>query len=382
MRDAVKRILRNLRLLRLLRFSRGAFCRFLDILAGAFCFIFVRPPHLGIPRRILAIRLDRIGDLVLTTPALRALKETYPQARLVVLARRYTKDIIGGLPFVDDVIAKDDFSKKQLVERLREEHFDAALAFHPDAGANRLMWMARIPRRIGFKICGSGVFLTHAVFDDRHRRIRHEVETALEIAGNIGAKTDDRTPAVATSEEGELFAEQFFKKHGLAAGDRFVIIHPGARQPYVRWRKQGFAEVADRLIREKKARVLLVGSEEERTLVYAVVELMRERPIVAVGLNLTRLISVVKRARLFVGNSTGPMHLAAALRVPVVAIFGATHPRDSFKEWGPWGKGHIVVSRDPGCRHCHPGDCLTFECMKAVAAEDVFAAVSKLLGEG
>lgn len=361
------------------RCVRGAFCGLMDGLADAFCFFFIRAHRPENLRHILAIRLDRIGDMVLTTPALRALKETFPEARLTVLASRYTKDIIEGLPFVDEVLPAEDFTKRELLRRLREGRFDVALGFHPDIFVNYLPWKAGIPMRIGYKFCGSGIFLTSSFWDDRHKRIRHEVESALEVVSKIGAATVDRSLSVAVKEEGELFTGEFFKNYGLTAQDRVVIVHPGARQPYIRWRKQGFAEVADRLITERKVKLILIGSESERMLVESVTEQMREKPIVAVGLNLVRLISVLKRSRLFIGNSTGPMHLAAGLGVPVVAIFGATHPRDSAQEWGPWGRGHVVVAKNTACRACHPGDCSYFKCMDAVTPGQVFDAAVGLL---
>lgn len=379
MREVLKKILKGLNVLRYLRGVRGALCILADGLADLFCFFFVRAHRPGTFRRILAIRLDRIGDMVLTTPALRALKETFPEAKLTILASRYTKDIIEGLPFVDEVLAAEDFTKKQLVGSLRAGGFDISLGFHPDMFVNYLPWKAGIPIRIGYKLCGSGIFLTTSLRDDRHQRIRHEVESALEVVSKIGAATGDRSLCVAVHEEGELFADEFFKKYGLTQEERAVVIHPGARQPYIRWRKQGFAEVADRLMIERKVKVILIGSESERMLVEFVTRDMREKPIVAVGLNLVRLISVFKRSRLFIGNSTGPMHLAAGLGVPVVAIFGATHPRDSAREWGPWGKGHVVVAKNTHCRACHPGDCADFKCMDAVTPGDVFDAAVGLL---
>jgi ADP-heptose:LPS heptosyltransferase len=95
------------------------------------------------------------------------------------------------------------------------------------------------------------------------------------------------------------------------------------------------------------------------------------------GLQLTQLVSLIKKCHLFIGNSTGPMHIAAAIGVPVVAIFGNIHPLDSYLEWGPWGEGHIVVSKNLNCPDCHPGNCRAFSCMELITAEEVFAAAKK-----
>ena len=175
----------------------------------------------------------------------------------------------------------------------------------------------------------------------------------------------------------KAFAQRFYQDSGLTAP--VIFMHPGSRQEYIRWKKEGFAEVADMLIRDKKACVILAGGTDERDLIRELGSLMKEKAVIAEGLTLSRLVSLIKRADLFIGNSTGPMHIAAALRVPVVAIFGCRHPLDSFLEWGPWGQKCIVVSKDVGCRRCHPSDCVSFECMAAVTVADVYRAAIQLL---
>ena len=107
---------------------------------------------------------------------------------------------------------------------------------------------------------------------------------------------------------------------------------------------------------------------------------MKNKPVLFLDRPLTELVSLIKRSRLFIGNSTGPMHIASALKVPVVAIFGPVHPLDSYQEWGPWGPGHIVVSKNLNCLDCHPSDCREFKCMDLITVDEVMAAVDKLFG--
>jgi heptosyltransferase-2 len=106
---------------------------------------------------------------------------------------------------------------------------------------------------------------------------------------------------------------------------------------------------------------------------------MKQKPVLLHSTALTNLVSVIKRSSLFIGHSTGPMHIAAALKVPVVAIFGSVHPLDSFKEWGPWDTASAVVSVDLGCKNCHPTDCKTFDCMRLVKPQDVLKAAEALV---
>ncbi len=379
MSSELKNTLKKIGLLRLSRCLRSFSCSLLDILAqGVESFVRKQRFDLTQVNRILAIRLDRIGDLVLTTPALRAIKETYPESFLAVLVRRYTKDIVEGLPFIDEVIVFEDHKADALAAYLRNLKFDVSLGFHPDILANSLACRAGIPFRIGYRFCGTGIFLNVSLPDDRKRRVRHEVESALEVAAKINAKPKDKALSIAVNKESEIFADKFFRENDFVSG-LVVAIHPGSRQGYIRWSKDRFAQVADRLAQERMAKILFIGSSDETGLVNEVRFLMKEKGRAAVNLKLADLISVIKRCSLFVGNSTGPMHIAAALKVPVVAIFGNIHPKDSYQEWGPWNDRHIIVHKDMACKKCHPGDCLSYECMDRISVEDVFGAAIRLL---
>lgn len=382
MRSALKGFLKVFHVLRICRWLRdGSFC-FLDRVADVIRRVFRAHSEIvdkNRVQRILAIRLDRIGDLVLTTPAIRGLKETFPKAYLAVLVKKYTQEVVKGLPFIDEVIVMEDFKKRRdLAAYIKSLHFDVSLGFHPGFFINFLPWAAGIPDRVGYQYGGSALFLTHGVADDRYRRSRHEVESALEITALLGVVLKDQSLSIALQKESEIFAEDFFKKNDLV-GKKVVMIHPGSRQPYIRWDKKRFSELADRLVCEKQMVVILAGSGQEAGLIDEVAGAMTEKSVAATDLSLSRLVSIMKRCVLFIGNSTGPMHIAAALKVPVVAIFGAAHPKDSYQEWGPWEERCAVVSKEMNCRHCHPGDCSTLECMEQIIVEDVYNAAVKLL---
>jgi len=363
----------------LARVLRGSFYRIFDFL-GDKIFLILRAFHLLPPseefdkkivKKILIIRLDRIGDVILSTPAIRAVRETFPKAEIHLLVKDYTKDLLVNNPNINRLLIfkKDSVSK----------NYDIAIALHPGITQNYLTFRSGAEHRVGYIGWGGGFFLTHPLKDDRLTRVRHEVESALEVVGAVRCKTEDKRLDISITEEGEKFAEDFFKENNLSSNEPAVAIHPGARQEYIKWKKEGFADVADRLIKYKNAKVILIGSSEEEQLVKDTAVLMVEKPIFAVGLRLTQLVSLVKKCSLFIGNSTGPMHIAAALDIPVVAIFGAVHPLDSYQEWGPWSEKHIVVSKNLNCPHCHPTDCKTFECLKLISVENVVDAAEELL---
>lgn len=376
----LKKVLASLGLLCLVRAGRGLLFAVLDGLARGVR-VFFGPALVFDPgrvKKILAIRLDRVGDVVLTTPALRAIKETYPFCRLTVLARRYTRDLLDGLSFVDEVVCLEDFSREKFISYLRHQHFDVALGFHPDVLVNRIAAWSKAPWRIGYAFAGSGIFLTHALADDRDRRLRHEVLSALEVVGVIGARTVDTSLSIPVCPEAEAFAEAFFRERGLA-GIQVAALHPGSRQAYMRWPAERFVELCQRMAREFGVRILLIAGPGEEALVENIVRQSGAPAVMATGLSLSRLVALIKRCSLFVGHSTGPMHIAAALKVPVVAIFGSRHPKDSPASWGPWGIGHKLVVKDSRCPSCHPGDCRTYACLTNISVDDVFEAVRERL---
>jgi heptosyltransferase-2 len=322
-------------------------------------------------KKILIIRIDRIGDVILSTPAIRAVRQSYPGAEVHLLITKYTKDLVINNPDLDSLlIYKNDKLNKD---------YDLAIALHPGFRQNYLSFLSGAKVRVGYTGGGGGFFLTHRLKDDRAKRIRHEVESALEVVRLIGCKANDKHLEVSITEEGEKYAEDYFKKNHLSSQHNIIVIHPGARQEYIRWRKEGFARVADRIIKEKGGKVILIGSEAEADLIEDTARLMTEKPVCVVGWRLMHLVSLIKRSHLFIGNSTGPMHIASALNVPVVAIFGVIHPLDSCHEWGPWGGNHTVVSKDLNCPECHPTDCDTFDCMQLISAEEVFEAAKRKL---
>ncbi|HIE26039.1 TPA: glycosyltransferase family 9 protein [Candidatus Poribacteria bacterium] len=336
-------------------------------------------------KRILLIRLDRIGDMVLTTPAFAAIRSAFPNARITLLSRSYVKPLVISNPNLDQFIEYDRsfsfYAKIRVIGQLRLLRSELAIVLNTDFSSGLIAFLSGAKYRIGNNHKEAGFFFTTAVNDQtRSGQIKHTVESTLDLIRALKVPMNEKKELfVSITEEGEKYVVQFFKKHKLDDTDLIIAIHPGSRQPYIRWRKEGFAEVADRLIEEYNAKVILIGGPGESQIINDVLSLMKYSSIVIdPPIKLTELVSLLNRCHLFIGNSTGTMHIAAALKVPVVAIFGSKHPMDSYKKWSPWGEGHIVVSRDVGCLECHPGDCARdFECMKLISADNVLKAVEK-----
>lgn len=322
--------------------------------------------------KILIIRIDRIGDIILSTPALRALRQSYPKAQVHLLVSDYTKDLVVNNKNADKII----IFKKDILDN----DYDLAIALHPGIIENKLTFKSGAKFRIGYSGRGGSFYLTDIIKDDRDIRVRHEVISALEAVGRAGCSIEDKSLEVSLSKEGEAFADEFFRENKLSKDDFVVMIHPGARQEYIRWKKDGFAEVADRLIKEKNAKIILLSGKDELDLITDVKSLMHEEPIIVSDIALRELVSLTGKVKLFIGNSTGPMHIASALKIPLIAIFGARHPLDSLEAWGPWGEDNCGVQAVVDCKNCHPSDCRNnFKCMSKIEAKEVFQAINMLL---
>lgn len=328
-------------------------------------------------KKILIIRLDRIGDVVLSTPTFSAVRKKYPKAEITLLIASYTKSLVLNNKSFDRLLVLGESSYLEILKMVRKLNIDLAVILSSTFRNNFIAFASGADYRIGYdRPCGS-FFLTKKVPIDLKLNTFHRVDLYLSLLQAIGIHPEDKEIVVSITEDGEKIADEYFEKNTIDLNRPIVAVHPGSRQKYIRWKEKGFAEVADKLIETYNAQVILIGSNNERDLVDSISLSMKNTPFVAVGLPLTGLVSLLKRCSLFIGNSTGPMHIAAALKVPVVAIFGSIHPLDHYQKWGPWGEGHIVVSKDLGCKNCYPADCKTFDCLRLITVMDVLEAVGK-----
>ena len=340
------------------------------------------------PQRILIIRLDRLGDVVLSTPVIQALRAKFPDAYLAMMVRPACREIIDGNPLLNEVIVYDKDVLHRSVKatwrfarRLRAHHFDTAIVLHP---TNRSHWIVRfagIPMRVGYDRKW-GRLLTHRVPHAKQEGEQHEARYTLQLLEPLGIRDVEPHPSVPVNAEAAASAEALLTAAGIALGETIVAIHPSASCISKRWMPQRFAEVADRLIREHGARVCIVaagpdGVESARQTAAAMAQ-----PVVNLAgrLTIAELAAVLRRCRLLISNDSGPVHVAAALGDPVVDIFGRNQRGLSPRRWGPIGEGHAVLHKEVGCVTCLAHDCdIDFLCLTSITAEEVFRAASEIL---
>ena len=354
------------------------------------------------PRRILVVKLSDIGDVLTATPALRALRESFPAARLDALVPPNSAPVLAASPLVDNVIVFDKFQYDRPVDalkpssllalvrfalNLRRQRYDCLVILHHLTTRWGTLKYAALALISGAKVRvgldnGRGWFLTHRARDGGFGA-RHEVEYWLDVVGVIGAVTEDTSLEMAIGEN-----EQVSPLYQGRAGEGcpLVAIHPGSGGYSLarRWSAERFARVADALVERHGARIVLVGTPADG--VSQVASLMRSEAVNLEGkTTLGQLAAILKRCDLFIGADSGVMHLAAAVGTPLVAIFGPSNHR----AWGPWPRDdrHIILRADLPCSPCsyvgysvgQREGCQAMTCMKAITPEMVLAAAERLL---
>ncbi|OGR80204.1 MAG: hypothetical protein A2X32_06065 [Elusimicrobia bacterium GWC2_64_44] len=329
-------------------------------------------PALDRPRAILFIRVDRIGDMVLSTPAFGALKEKYPEAEITVLAAPACCALIAADPRVGRAVPWRGGALEGLrtLRELRARAFDLAIDPYkgPELKTALLAFFSGARLRLGYESHGRGLFFNMRVAPPADRR--HFVEEALYLLGALGITEPSQKPELFTSEAAEGAAEKVLSDSGVSGSRLLVAMHPGGFYPSQRWPAARFRELAAWLAVEYSASLLLIGSAEESALADEISSGLPagKTAVRAIGLGTDVLCALMRRCGLFVGNNSGPLHMASALGIPGVSTMGPTDP----VKWTPLGPGQVVLRSARPCGQRGGGECmadLTVERMKAAVKE-------------
>lgn len=341
-------------------------------------------PNGSAVRRILIRATNWIGDAVISEPALAAVRELFQKAEITLLARPAVAELFGGHPAFDRIVLYDHrrrhaglVGKWRLAGELRRFRFDLAILFQNAFEAALLAFLAGIPHRYGYATDGRGWLLTKAVGIPKPLRMEHQVRYYLDLLRPFGANEAVRSPRLFLSEKEEEAMNRRLAEAGLAESDVVIGLNPGSTYGGAkRWLPERFAETADRLAQDCGGRVVIVGAAGEEALGQAIADAMRNKPVVLSGRTTIReLMAAIKRCRLFLTNDTGPMHIAAAFGVPVVAVFGPTDSRTT----APFGSGHVIVRRPVECAPCLLRECpIDHRCMTQVTVDQVYEAARRL----
>lgn len=343
-----------------------------------------------VAKKILVMRYRFIGDMVLTVPFLRNLREAYPAARIDLMIEPFSGEVIEGCPYVDRVIPYEFKTVHTYVPRsrrgklsgylhywrlIRREGYDLAFLLKRSFSSAFLAWAAGVPHRIGFATEGRSRLLSRPV---PYRQDQHEVENFLDCLRALDIPIGSKTLELWPSPEAEQKVLGLLTTAGWKHGDLKIVIHATASLPAKQWPLERFAAVMTALKEKYQARFVYTGAERD-------VETYRRLEALGPfgGLNLCGLttlrenLSVYRATDLFFGVDSGPMHMAAAVGIPVVALFGPTNER----LWGPWGENHVVITKRLSCAPCKPHKCADNECMRQITVAETLEAVERKVRE-
>jgi heptosyltransferase-2 len=334
---------------------------------------------------ILVYSPSWIGDAVMSLGALRSVKANYPSARITVLARTWVEDLYQGCEVVDGTLRYDYTGAHsgprgfmRLVDVLKKPQFDMALLFPNAFRAAAVVWTARIPERWGYGTDGRGLLLTRSAPPAPRPFGRHQAFYYLDLLQGLGLSVSHPDTHLAVTPGMKEQAAALLSQAEWQPGDTLIGIHPGATGSSAkRWLAERYAEVGDRLASRHGVRVALLGGPKEIGLSNEIRSYMKTSPLFLAGeTSLEALIGIIDSLCLLVTNDSGPMHLASALEVPTVAVFGPTDERET----GPMGRHARVVRKHVDCSPCLLKECTTdHRCMRLVEVGEVYEEAVNLM---
>lgn len=363
----------------------------------------VLSPQTFHPQHILVIRLDLIGDLVLSLTAVRTLKRTYPDAQVDLLALPSSAAIIAHDPDLTQIITYDPniwrrpkallqpknwINLANLLKRLHSRRYDLAVSLFGN-WAGILAVLSGAKRRVGFGRESYPGFMTDSV-PGRHwspRDSKHEVDYCLQLARAAGATPteQDRIPRLYVSEQASSQVERLLRNEGIESSKPLIVCHVSSNNGQSkRWPIPYWATLIDHLIREDNAQIVLTGAPNDLPLIENVTSRTKEHPINLAGkTSLQQLAALLQRANLVISGDSGPMHIAAAVGTPLIAIHGPTNPAHT----GPISSGATILRSPIWCSPCYnaktPADCrfYTTQCMKNILPTQVLQIIHEKLGD-
>jgi heptosyltransferase-1 len=347
--------------------------------------------------KILFIRLSSLGDLILTLPTLKALKDQYPGAHISWLVQDALKDVLTGNPYLDEIIPVDLlsvtdkyatpriwlqggvrlFRNLQKAARIfHEKRFDVVLEFQALFKSGVFAALNSKAERYGFKNARelSHLFLNRPLFV--RDKSRHAVENYLQFARYFGCSEKKVEFPLFIPAEDERYIEDLLRQKGIKRGDFTVFVSATARWQSKFWDQESFARLCDELVRRFGAKIIFSGLPSESRYLQGIKERMRDNALIMAGkTTIKQFLALLKQSRLYVGVDSGSMHAAAALGIPVVALFGPSNPR-----WiGPYGQEQGIVTAHLPCSPCNKRQCRDQRCMLQITPSMVLDTVEKII---
>jgi heptosyltransferase-2 len=350
----------------------------------------------GVKKRILVLRYRFIGDTILTVPFLRNLRSAEPDAHIAWVVAPGSSEVVKEIPYIDELIYWDPVTihadsrgthktlrdKIRFISGLRSQKFDKVYVLKRSFSSALIAVLSGARERVGFDTEGRGFLLTKRV---PYRHDQHEVQNFLDVLRADGVAVPNDYLELWTTPEEDAAAAQLLADAGIPAAKEIVALHPFASNPHRGWPFEDFASLAA-LLQAQGFVTLVLGAPGDRDAFESVRDLFGRETVDLVGKCKLRVtLALLKRCALFVGNDSGIMHLAAAAKIPMVALFGPQSP----VKFGPWSAQARVLYRDFPCSpckqkfftECKPSPRMRPACVEAITVDDVFREILQLVSK-
>ena len=337
------------------------------------------------PKNILIVRTDRIGDVVLSMPMAEILRNKYPDCKISYLIREYTRDLINGNPYIDDVIIADEnngeIHLKANLEKIKLKKFDTCVVVNPTFKIALMMFLTGIRNRIGTGYRWYSFLFNHKVYEHRKYGDKHELEYNLNLLAKIGIRSEKIIDKInfflKVDDDSSRKINSMLLERGCPSGNKIIIIHPGSGGSSVDLPKEKFIELTKLLSGLEAISIVITGSNSE-------IELCNKFVVndsvmnFAGSLNLSQLTALINKSSVFISNSTGPMHVASALGVHIIGFFPKI-PACSQKRWGPYTEKKSIFTPTIDCSDCTREQCEKLNCMNSIDIGRVFDETKRVL---
>jgi heptosyltransferase III len=339
-------------------------------------------------RKFLIVRTDRIGDVILTLPLVHVIKKYYPDAHITVLIKEYTSALFRNHPQIDNILYYDVDGEKlsviDLLKSIRKNHFDIVFHAHPRPRLAFITWIAGIPTRVGTGYRWYSLFFNRKIFEHRKDGNHHELEYNLHLLRAIGLEVDDKgyQPFLPIQSLDRERVNKLLEENGIDKNDKLIILHPGSKGSSRDWSPENFGLLGNHLSHLPGVKIVVSGGSGEQNLVNQVKGMVGTNCIALCDkFSLSEFGAFAERASLFISNSTGPIHVAAAVGTFVVGFYPQI-PHLSAMRWGPYtSRKKIFTPQDKplDCDKCFNKKYEECECMNSIEVKDVFESILLIL---
>jgi lipopolysaccharide heptosyltransferase II len=335
-------------------------------------------------KRIVIFNVNWLGDVLFSTATIRNIRRNFPDSYIACVIPNRCYQILKGNPHLDEIIIFDEkdkhsgvIKKLSFIKSLREKNFDAAFLLHRSFTRALFCRLSGIPIRHGYFTKKRGFLLTKKIIMPDKDAL-HRIDFYLNIIKEAGLEVKDRFLEFFFEDSDVKFVDNFLNKHSISRDDFTVVLNPGGNWLPKRWPQKYWAELADKLIKEHRVKVIITGSPADMPLVSEIRKLMVSDPIVTCGVfNIKHLAALCKKINIFVTADTGPLHIANAVGTKkIIALFGPT----SVQVTGPYPLDNVeILQKDTGCQiPCYAVNCQDNRCMKAITPQDVLDVIKKI----